>query len=221
MHAASSTNPDTWTDFLSAQNAYQEGKFDGVGFVFDGSDGLVGVDLDDCYAEGQFTAPEAAQIAESIPGYMEVSPSGTGVKIFTLADIQSAHVDHEKGLEVYPRGRYFTVTGRVLRTGIPASPIDLSPFIPERTLRVTGDAFADYTPPVAEYDVSRVESELLDHLDPDCGYTEWLKVGMALHHQFNGDVEACEAWDRWSEKATRSGAYHPGECAKKLNSIYI
>jgi putative DNA primase/helicase len=217
LHAASSTNPSTWTDFLSAQNAYQTGKFDGVGFVFDGSDGLVGIDLDDCYAEGQFTAPGASQIAESIPGYMEVSPSGTGVKIFTLAAIQSAHVDHDKGLEIYPRGRYFTVTGQHIGGAIPASPIDLSPIIPERSVRVTGDAFADYTPPVAEYDVSRVETELLAHIDANCGYTDWLRVGMALHHQFNGDVEACEAWDRWS--ATTTGNYHSGECARKWDSF--
>lgn len=217
MHAASSTNPGTWTDFLSAQNAYQTGKFDGVGFVFDGSDGLVGVDLDDCYAGGQFTSPEAARIASEVEGYMEVSPSGTGVKIFTLAAIQSAHVDHDKGLEIYPRGRYFTVTGQHIGGAIPTSPIDLSPFIPERSVRMTGDAFADYTPPVAEYDVARVESDLLAHLDANCGYSEWLRVGMALHHQFNGDVEACEAWDRWS--ATTTGNYHPGECARKWDSF--
>ena len=42
--AAKSNDPKTWTDFLSAQNAYQSGRFDGVGFVFDGSDNLVGVD---------------------------------------------------------------------------------------------------------------------------------------------------------------------------------
>ena len=46
--AASSTNPETWCDFLHAQEAYEAGRYDGVGFVFDGSDGIVGVDMDDC-----------------------------------------------------------------------------------------------------------------------------------------------------------------------------
>ena len=49
--SASSTNPNTWADFLTVQNAYinQPNRFDGVGFVFSGDDNLVGIDLDDCY----------------------------------------------------------------------------------------------------------------------------------------------------------------------------
>lgn len=221
-NAASSSRPETWTDFVSAEEAYSTGKFDGVGFVFDGTDGLVGVDLDDCYdaATGQFTNAASKAIAESIDGYMEVSPSGTGVKIFTLADLKAAHVDHGLGLEVYPRGRYFTVTGAHLGGSVPASEQDLSGIIPERTIARSGDAFADYTPPVEGFDIARVENEVLAHLDPDCGYDEWLKIGMALHHQFNGDVEACEAWDRWSQGPDGScGGYTPGLCDSKWRSF--
>jgi primase-polymerase (primpol)-like protein len=81
--SASSTNPTTWTDFLTAEGAYLTNTFDGVGFVFDGSDGLFGVDLDDCFddATNKFISPEHEQIAGKIEGYMEISPSGTGVKI--------------------------------------------------------------------------------------------------------------------------------------------
>ena len=106
--AASSTNPETWCDFLHAQEAYEAGRYDGVGFVFDGSDGIVGVDLDDCIDPSvgiDSLAPEARKILEGVKGYAEISPSGTGLKIFTRADISAAHVDHDKGLEVSPRGR--------------------------------------------------------------------------------------------------------------------
>jgi len=219
--AASSTRPDTWTDFLSAQAAYETGRFDGVGFVFDGSDGLVGVDLDDCYDPdlGAFTNAALQHIAETVPGHLEVSPSGTGVKIFTLARLESAHVDHDRGLEIYPRGRYFTVTGHHLGGTIPAEPQDLSHLVPARTVAASGDDFADYSPPLEGYDLARVESEVLPHLDPDCGYTDWLTVGMALHHQFGGDVEACEAWDRWSAGDGSVPGYSPGACDRKWQSF--
>jgi len=86
---ASSTNPETWTDFLSVQEAYQANtaKFAGIGFVFTADDNLVGVDLDDCYDPHiGFTNAAMRQLAEAAAGYMVLSPSGTGVKIFTRAE---------------------------------------------------------------------------------------------------------------------------------------
>ena len=32
-------------------------------------------------------------------------------------------------------------------------------------------------------------------------YSQWILVGQALHHQFNGDSDGLEKWDRWSSKA--------------------
>jgi putative DNA primase/helicase len=219
--AAKSNDPQTWTDFLSVQNAYLSGRFDGVGFVFDGTDNLVGVDLDDCIdpETGDFTNPVSEQIANRVAGYMEISPSGTGVKIFTKADLGYAHVDHDKGIEIYPRGRYFTVTGRKVRGDLPTELQDLSDIVPERTVKRSGDDFADYRAPVEEYDLARVESELLPHFDPECSYTDWITVGMALHHQFNGDLEALELWDRWSDNDGKCGSYSHGLCERKWDTF--
>jgi putative DNA primase/helicase len=217
--AASSNNPNTWCDFLHAQEAYESGRFDGVGFVFDGSDGFVGVDLDDCIDEHGAISDEASQILEKVEGYAEVSPSGTGLKIFTRASLETAHVDHEKGLEIYPKGRYFTVTGHEISGNIPEQEQNLTEFIPERKSYRSGDAFADYSPPMEGWDLARVEAELLPHLDPDCGYADWLGVGMALHHQFNGDYDALDLWDRWSDNDGNCGAYVNGECERKWNTF--
>ena len=213
---ASSTNPSTWADFLSVQAAYEAtpDRFDGVGFVFSDEDNLIGVDLDDCYDE-TFTNAALQQLAHNIDGYMEISPSGTGVKIFTRSLLANAHVDHTKGLEVYPRGRYFTVTGHHISGTIPEEPQDLTDVIPARTIRHTGDAFEDYSPPVPEYDIHRVETEILSKLPQDCGYTEWLSVGFALHHQFGGDYEALELWERWSYGDGSVENYAPGQCDAK------
>ncbi len=201
--SASSTNPATWADFLTVQAAYQNNptRFSGVGFVFSEDDNLVGIDLDDCYDvhSSSFTNAAMQQLAQSVNGYMEVSPSGTGVKIFTRANFKTAHVDHSIGFEAYPHGRYFTVTGNIISGNIPNDEQDLSTIIPDRTVHITGDDFADYKPPVPEYDLARVETEILAHLpSTNCGYADWMAVGYALHHQFRGDPEACELWDRWS-----------------------
>ena len=218
---ASSTNPETWTDFLAVEEAYTTDKFSGIGFVFSKDDDLVGIDLDDCYdhtIEG-FTNQAMQDLANTVDGYMEISPSGTGVKIFTRSSLFASHADHAIGFEAYSTGRFFTVTGHHLSGTIPTTPQDLTSVIPERTLRHTGDAFGDYTPPVENWDISRVETELLTQLDPNCGYHEWLKVGAILHHQFGGDVEACEAWDRWS--ATGSSYTSTGDysCENKWRTF--
>lgn len=220
---ASSTNPATWTDFPSVQHAYEQDpeKFAGIGFVFTQTDNLIGVDLDDCFdhVTARFTNAALQHISDSVEGYHEISPSGTGIKIFTRADLAHAHVDHSQGLEIYPQGRFFTVTGHYLGGSIPSEEQDLSAFIPERALHVTGDAFADYVPPVEGYDLHRVETELLSKLDPDCGYTDWLNVGFALFHQFGGDVEACELWDRWSSQSGKYSSTGMNSCESKWRTF--
>lgn len=199
-HRASSTNPDTWTDFLTAQNTYEKGGFDGIGFVFTGDDDLVGIDIDDCIDLDTTEINEFAQdILSRVQGYAEISPSGTGLKIFTRAGIQKAHVDHAKGLEIYPKSRYFTITGHKLGGSIPTDLQDVTSIVPARTLDRDEDAFSNYTPPVDGWDLARVDRELLSQLDPDCHYDLWREIGMALHHQFQGDVEALNLWDTWSE----------------------
>ena len=198
--AAKSTDPATWTDFFTAQKAYENGNFSGIGFVFTGDDNLVGIDIDDCVDPATGKLNDLAQgIVDNVKGYCETSPSGTGVKIFTRADIQNAHVDHAIGLEVYPKSRYFTITGHKLSGELPDEPQDLTAHVPARTMNhKDDDDFANYTPPVEGWDLQRVSTELLSKLDPMCGYSDWMAVGMALHHQFGGDVEALEAWDEWS-----------------------
>jgi len=42
--------------------------------------------------------------------------------------------------------------------------------------------------------------DALDCIPPDCPYEEWLKVGIALKHEFQEDGLA--VWDQWSRRAT-------------------
>ena len=77
-------------------------------------------------------------------------------------------------------------------------------------------AFANYREPLEGWDLDRVVEEILPHLDPDCGYEEWLKIGAAMHHQGQGDEEWLTAWDEWS---AGSGKYVDGECEEKWKSF--
>ena len=42
---------------------------------------------------------------------------------------------------------------------------------------------------------------LMQH-DPNMNRDEWIKVGMAIHHETNGSMEGLHMWDEWSSKAT-------------------
>ncbi len=116
---ASSTNPDTWTSFEQASRAYATGRYSGIGIVLDG-DGLVGVDLDGCVVDG-VPQPAALALLDGIGcEYVEVSPSGTGLRgLGYAAALDKAAVGVVDGVnvELYSAGRYLTLTGHVLRAG--------------------------------------------------------------------------------------------------------
>jgi putative DNA primase/helicase len=117
---ASSTDPQTWADFETVLTTYQrlfpwrdrpnsKIGFDGIGFVFAGD--FVGVDLDHCVAGGVMES-WASEIVGKLNSYAELSPSGTGVKLFCQGGIPTNKTGGRKGsIEVYSSGRYFTVTG--------------------------------------------------------------------------------------------------------------
>ena len=222
--AGSSTDPATWVSFNTAVNKYALGDYDGIGIVLGGN--LHGIDLDDCRdpATGLLSAL-AQETLDRVEGYAEVSPSGTGIKIFTQTNLDGSRTKKEAGVELYKDGRYFTVTGHALNghASLPMMAQDLG-WLVERVwgeaLRVGGsageDAFANLKSPLDGWDLDRVVDEVLVHLDPDVGYGEWLKVGAALHHQGAGDPDWLEAWDNWS---SGSGKWVEGYCGSKWDSF--
>jgi len=122
---ASSTDLRTWSTFDAAMDAYELSGYDGVGFVFSSGDPYVGIDLDKCRdPETSEIAPWAQRIIDCVQeGYIEASPSGSGVHIIVEGAVRDGgrsrrkvHVDGEVvgEIEMYSRGRFFTVTGEVL-----------------------------------------------------------------------------------------------------------
>lgn len=44
---------------------------------------------------------------------------------------------------------------------------------------------------------------ILRNLDPSCGYDEWIKIGMAIHHETGGSLDGFTLWDDWSSKSEK------------------
>ena len=117
LRKASSTDLMTWRTFSEALAAYEAGEppYDGIGFVFCSADPFAGIDLDHCRDPETGAVEEWAQkIIDSVQeGYVEASPSGTGVHIICEGVVRGGAV--KKGpIEMYGQTRFFTVTGRVL-----------------------------------------------------------------------------------------------------------
>jgi primase-polymerase (primpol)-like protein len=114
---ASSTDLMSWGTFSEALAAYEDGTgiYDGIGFVFSSADPFVGIDLDDCRdPETGVVAPWAQDIIDKASeGYVEASPSGTGVHIIVEGVVRGGGM-RRGPIEMYSRARFFTVTGQVL-----------------------------------------------------------------------------------------------------------
>jgi hypothetical protein len=108
----------SWGSFEQADAAYNEGGWDGVGFVLTGN-GIAGVDLDNCVVDGVLN-PDAIQFLTDIDAaYIEFSPSGNGVHALGFAKNLINGVKGKLGglsVELYTSKRYLTVTGHVIKS---------------------------------------------------------------------------------------------------------
>ena len=121
---AKTNDSTTWTDFETAVEGLASAEgFDGLGYVFSSDDPFCGVDLDGCRnPETEDLAEWANVLVQKFNTYTEVSPSGTGVKLWFKGHnprgsggnrkIDEPQISDKKpGVEIYDSGRYFAVTG--------------------------------------------------------------------------------------------------------------
>lgn len=118
--SAKSNDPGTWTGFDRIKEKHDEGGFDGIGFALSEHDGLAGIDLDKCYdpVANAFTKPEAEEIvrrALELGTYIEITPSGSGFRIFVKGSLKRSGKapGAMSWIEAYDHRspRYLTVTG--------------------------------------------------------------------------------------------------------------
>lgn len=196
---ASSTNPKHWSAWPAVERALGRGGYAGPGVVLGDHGGgrcLVGVDLDLCRSPASGALmPWAVELVGRAGTYAEVSPSGTGVKLFgylgepinvSVKEVTVAApvpegaegADHgapEIGL--YPDRRYFTITGR----HVPG----------------TADVLADVTGFVRELarDLERQAAQKRNgHADPPASVRRLLERDLKLR----------ALWDRGSGPGDRS-----------------
>lgn len=119
---ASSSDPRTWATFEQVIETWNKFPlaYSGLAYFFSPLDPFTGGDLDDCLSADGTPAPWADRILRTFGDtYSEISPSLRGVKFWCRARLPrclgKVSVKGGGGIELYDRGRYFTVTGRRYR----------------------------------------------------------------------------------------------------------
>jgi len=124
---ASTGDPDTWATYEEAVAYHERADTDtaGVGFVLTEDDVYAGADLDGCRdPESGEIEPWADDVVGTLDSYTEVSPSGTGLRVFLLGFMPdgrtrreqpneleaTAELEKTTELEMYDDGRYLTFT---------------------------------------------------------------------------------------------------------------
>lgn len=110
--AAKVSDPKTWGTYEEAVARQQKDQLAGVGYVMTEDDNLTGADLDHVRdAKTGKLVDWAQKVVELAETYCEVSPSGTGLRLFWLGKIDKSVKNDKQGVEVYRDGRYLTITG--------------------------------------------------------------------------------------------------------------
>jgi len=130
---ASVTDSRTWSSFTDVKAAYEAGNYDGIGLVMlkkqDIPLQIVGFDFDRCRdpTTGEIDQKVRSQL-DRLNSYSEISPSGTGIRVFARGDIP-ADGRRTKGIEIYKHAHYLTLTGHRLKeyaSSIEARPEEIS-----------------------------------------------------------------------------------------------
>jgi predicted P-loop ATPase len=138
---ASTTKPETWSSFQTAQNRSRSSDLDGIGYVF--ADDHIGIDLDNAIDATGTIKAWATEILQKIPTYTEKSPSGMGLHLITSGSLPAdwtgtKRVFHDGAVEIYSRARFFTITGDLV--GEPFSELcDYSPTVKDLYKQIGGN----------------------------------------------------------------------------------
>jgi len=193
----------------------------GLGLALMPEFGITALDFDNCVNDGELSQDVEALVTGT---YAEYSPSKKGVRAFLLGDAgnkKSPTTATQYGFETFSSKGFVTFTGNVLPVCELLGAEDVvAPLTDElkalctarfgRTdsgttsqgVEVGDDPLMEFEPALGLTPAHI--TECLDALDPDMSHDEWLHVGMALHHETQG--EGFAQWDEWSSK----GSKYPG-----------
>lgn len=206
--------------FEAAREAAARRGFDGVGFCPLPDFGITALDFDRCLDERGRPPPEVLQAIGDT--YVELSPSGTGLRAFVrgaLGNHKALKVPGETwGFETFSSAGYVTFTGNAFWTtetlGLENTIAPVGPAVSALCKRCFGTDRPtsegvdplDLIEPRLGLSIEQIEAYLSD-LDPSMGRDPWIRVGMALHHETCGDDTGFLLWNEWSS----AGQQYPGE----------
>jgi phage/plasmid-associated DNA primase len=107
-----SNDPATWHTFQEALELYQRLGLDGLYIAHPPDRSITSGDLDDCVADGELLQ-DAHAIVKALNTYTEYSPSGNGIRTFSLGSKPGIECKHPKEhtFEMYDDVRFVSVTG--------------------------------------------------------------------------------------------------------------
>ena len=118
------SDPGKWLRYSDADTAAQEHGHDGIGFVLTRDDPFTVFDFDECGDRSTgYVHPAVVVILEQLGNpYAEWSPSGRGIRAVVEATKPAGRCRTDEtpwgnNIEMYDRGRFFTVTGDVFQHG--------------------------------------------------------------------------------------------------------
>jgi AAA domain/Primase C terminal 2 (PriCT-2) len=206
-------SPDDWARLGTYDQALQSlstGTYSGLGFAL-GPDGTgnfwQGIDLDDVPAN------QLATLANELPSYVEMSPSGKGCHAIGYGRHFRALGSNGTGIEAYASGRYFTVTERPIR---PFDVTDLADHVEQIITSLHGAPVPSKKvgEPAVAVDARTVSTlrSALAHMRSD-DYDLWIRMGHALHEL--GETGR-GLWIEWSQTSEK---YNARETTKKWDGF--
>jgi len=209
VHGGPKDRANLSTFDIAKATAIKQG-YNGVGLAILEDFGLVALDFDNCVDSDGQLHPTVQQIASE--SYAEFSPSGKGVRAFFHGNLGNRKDPHSEpfGLETFSTKGFVTVTGDVLPI---VELVGNTDFIAPLTSSVNDlclERFGNHPPKGAVTTENKPVGltrgqieEALSVLPDDQSYDDWLKVGMALHHEFSGSDDGFNMWDDWSQASPK------------------
>ena len=185
---------------------------------------LVGIDLDNVTATPG-SIDRAKSICEGINSYLEISPSGKGLRIFAWSKKLTTNGRSSLG-EIYSDKRFLTVTGQSAKLSMRDASDELAalqrewfPNKPSTPASNFNEGIASQSWPETTENISRVE-ELLERISATTDYDTWRNVIWSIASlNWRCGKDLLVNWsatdlERWS---TEQGSV---EAKLSLNSIY-
>lgn len=204
--------------FKAALAVYRKGHYAGVGFATMPDYPLTILDLDSCIDDEGEVSDFGQKVIKS-GTYVEYSPSGKGLRaVYTgeavCAGKRNSHIESGERVEIYCGSAFVTITGNIVNADSD-SPVDLPRNIKKILKPVVESGISGHLPQepgddiIMPIDAAAIPEMTIAHakviLDklPETwgqpGHGSWYRVAAALHLQFEGNEEAYQLLDEWSQ----------------------